>query len=139
MGFLDDVVGKVTGAAGAGAGEQPALVDGILGLLSGGAPGGGLQGLIGAFQGQGLGDIVSSWVGTGENLPITGEQLTNGLGADLIRQLAAKAGLPADVTTSKLTQLLPSLVDRLTPEGKVPEGGLLQQALDLLRSSPPTG
>lgn len=137
MGFLDDVAGKVTGAASGG--ESSALVNEVLGLLSGGGPGGGLQGLIQAFQGKGLGDIVSSWVGTGQNLPISAEQLKSGLGSDLIGQLAAKIGISPEVASSRLTELLPAVVDKLTPEGKVPEAGLLQQGLDFLRSSLPRG
>lgn len=137
MGILDDVVGKVKEAIGGGGGEQSALVNEVLGLLSGGGQGGGLQGLIQTFQNKGLGDIVSTWVGTGQNLPINGEQLKSGLGADLIGQLAAKVGIPADVATSKLTELLPTLIDKLTPEGKLPESGLLQEGLNLLRGNLP--
>lgn len=137
MGLLDDVLGKVTQAVGGSGGEQSALANEVLGLLSGGGGGGGLQGLIQSFKDKGLGDIVSSWVGTGENLPIDVEQLKNGLGSDLIGQLASKAGISADVASSKLTELLPTLIDKLTPEGKVPESGLLQQGLNLLRSNLP--
>ena len=137
MGILDDVVGKVKAAAGGSGGEPSSLADWVLGLLSGAGPGGGLQGLIQSFQSKGLGDIVSSWVGTGRNLPISGEELKTGLGADLIGQLASKAGLSADVATSKLTEILPILVDKLTPEGNVPESGLLRQGLDFLRSNLP--
>jgi uncharacterized protein YidB (DUF937 family) len=57
--------------------------------------------------------------------------------ADLIGQLASKVGLSPDVATSKLTELLPTLVDKLTPEGKIPESGLLQKGLEFLRSNLP--
>jgi uncharacterized protein YidB (DUF937 family) len=137
MGFLDDAVGKAKETAGGSGGEYSALVNGVLGLLSGGGPGGGLQGLIQTFQSKGLGDIISSWVGTGQNLPVSGEQLKTGLGADLIGQLASKVGLSPEVATSKLTELLPTLVDKLTPEGKIPESGLLQKGLEFLRSNLP--
>jgi uncharacterized protein YidB (DUF937 family) len=136
MGFLDDVVGKVKGAVGGSGGEHSALVDGVLGLLSGGQ-GGGLAGLVQSLKDKGLGDIVSSWVGTGQNLPINPDQLKSGLGSDLIGQLAAKVGIPPDVASSKLAEILPTLVDKLTPEGKIPESGLLQQGLNLLRSQFP--
>jgi uncharacterized protein YidB (DUF937 family) len=139
MGILDDVVGKVKEAVGGASGERSSLANEVLGLLSGGGQGGGLQGLIQTFQSKGLGDLVSSWVGTGQNLPINAEQLKTGLGSDVIGQLAAKVGIPADVATSKLAELLPTLVDRLTPEGKVPESGLLQQGLNFLRSNLPKG
>ncbi len=139
MGLLDDVLGKVKAAAGASGGEQSTLADEVLGLLSGAGQGGGLQGLIRSFTNKGLGDIVSSWVSTGRNLPISAEQLRSGLGADLIAQLASKAGIPPDVATSKLAEILPTFVDRLTPDGTVPDPGLLEQGLSLLRGSLPKG
>ena len=137
MGFLDDVVGKVKEAVGGG--EHSALANEILGLLSSGSEGGGLQGLIQSFKDKGLGDIMSSWIGTGQNLPISGDQLKTGLGADLIGQLASKIGVPPDVATSKLTEILPGIIDKLTPEGTVPESGLLQQGLNFLRGNLPKG
>lgn len=137
MGFLDDIAGKVLSAVGGGEGGQSALVGEVLGLLGGGGAGGGLQGVIRSFQDKGLGDIVSSWVGTGQNLPINIEQLKQGLGGDVIGQLAAKAGLPADIATANLAQILPSIIDRLTPEGRVPEANMLKQGLELLRSNLP--
>ncbi|HEY5995384.1 MAG TPA: YidB family protein, partial [Candidatus Deferrimicrobiaceae bacterium] len=88
---------------------------------------------------RGLGDIVSSWVGTGQNLPISAEQLQGGLGANLIGQLAAKAGISGEEASAKLAELLPSLVDKLTPDGQLPESGLLQQGLDMLRNNLPKG
>ena len=138
MGFLDDVVGKVVQAAGGG--EQSGLANAVLGLLS--SPqgeGGGLQGLLQGFADKGLGELASSWVGTGQNLPVSAEQLSSGLGPELIGQLASKAGISQEEATAKLTELLPSIVDRLTPDGKVPEGGLLQQGLAFLRDSLPKG
>ena len=136
MGFLDDVVGKVKDAV-AGGGEHSALANEVLGLLSSGSEGGGLQGVIQSFKEKGLGDIMSSWIGTGQNLPISGEQLKTGLGADLLGQLASKIGVSPDVAASKLTEILPGIVDKLTPEGTVPESGLLQQGLNFLRGNLP--
>lgn len=137
MGFLDDVLGKVKEAAGGG--EHSALVNELLGLLSGGNESGGLQGVIQSFKDKGLGDIMSSWIGTGQNLPVSEDQLKNGLGADLIGQLASKIGVSPDVATSKLTEILPGIVDKLTPEGTVPDSGLLQQGLNFLRGNLPKG
>jgi uncharacterized protein YidB (DUF937 family) len=137
MGYLDDLAGKVKEAIGGSGREHSALVNEVLGLLSGGQAGAGLQGLIRSFKDKGLGDLTSSWIGMGQNLPVSAEQLKNGLGADVIGRLAAKAGIPSDVAASRLAQILPGLIDKLTPEGKVPESGLLQQGLDLLRSNLP--
>jgi uncharacterized protein YidB (DUF937 family) len=137
VGFLDDVVGKVKGAVGGSGGDYSALANEILGLLSGGSEGGGLQGVIQSFKDKGLGEIMSSWIGTGQNLPVSADQLKTGLGADLIGRLAAKVGVSPDVATAKLTEILPGIIDKLTPEGNVPESGLLQQGLNFLRGNLP--
>ncbi len=139
MGLLEDVLGKVKAAAGGKVGEQSSLADGVLALLSGGAQGGGLQDLVRSFTDKGLGEIVSSWISTGRNLPISADQLKTGLGADVIGRLASSAGVSAEAATSKLTELLPTLVDKLTPDGNVPESGLIQQALERLRGTLPKG
>lgn len=135
MGFLDDVVGKVKEAVDGG--EHSALANEVLGILSGGSEGGGLRGMIQSFKDKGLGDIMSSWTGTGQNLPISGEQLKTGLGADLIGKPASKIGVSPDVATSKLSEILPGIIDKLTPEGAVPESGLLLQGLNFLRGNLP--
>lgn len=96
---------------------------------------GGLSGLIQSFHDQGLGSIASSWVGNGENLPISGEQIQQVLGNERIQQLAAKAGISPDTASSTLSQLLPTLVDKLTPNGQVPEhSSLLETGMGLLQS-----
>jgi uncharacterized protein YidB (DUF937 family) len=69
---------------------------------------------------------VNSWVGTGNNLPVTPQQIQQGLGGDLLSQLAAKAGISTDTAGAQLAGLLPDLVDKLTPTGKVEAGGLDQ-------------
>lgn len=135
MGLLDDVLGKVTQAVGGGG--QSGLANEVLGLLSAESQGGGLQGIVQTLKDKGLGDIVSSWVGTGQNLPIDAEQMKNGLGADLIGQLASKAGISPEVATTKLAELLPTFIDRLTPNGQIPSSDLLQQGLNLLRGNLP--
>lgn len=96
---------------------------------------GGLSGLIQSLHDQGLGSIASSWVGNGENLPISGEQIQQVLGNERVQQLAAKAGISPDAASSTLSQLLPTLVDKLTPNGQVPEhSSLLETGMGLLQS-----
>ena len=131
MGFFDDLVGKVTGAI-KGPEGQGGLVEGVLGLLTNQETGG-LGGLMQSFNQQGLGDIISSWVGTGNNAPITSEQVQEVLGSDVIRQLAEKSGVSIDAAKAQLAELLPSLIDKVTPDGKIPEGGLLDKGQELLR------
>jgi len=95
---------------------------------------GGLQGLVQSFHDKGLGSVVSSWVGTGQNLPISADQIHQVLGSDTVKQLAASAGISPDLAGSSIAQLLPTIVDKLTPSGQVGDhssvmemvGGLLQ-------------
>lgn len=132
MGLLDEIVGKVSGMLGKGEGEQTGLLEGVTQLL-GSNESGGLGGLVQSFQENGLGGIISSWIGTGENQPISADQIRQVLGSDAIQNMAAKAGIAPEEISGKLAEILPGVIDRLTPEGKVPEGGLLEKGLELLK------
>ena len=111
------------------AGES--LLDGLLNMVGGG---GSFTNLVKNFQEHGLGDVVNSWISTGENLPITPEQLEQGLGTDRVQQLAEQSGLPQWSVLPMLSQLLPNVIDKLTPQGSVPTSGFLEQARNLFRS-----
>jgi uncharacterized protein YidB (DUF937 family) len=128
MGLLEDLAGKFTG--GAGSDQSSSLVTEGLKLLQN-YPGG-LSGLVQNFQNKGLGDIVSSWVGTGANASISPDQMKDALGSDQVNTFAEKTGISQDAATGQLANLLPGLVDKLTPDGKVPEGGLLSMGKSLL-------
>ena len=135
MGVLDELLKTgLTSMAGNGQQQQGmGLATGILEMLSSQQTGG-LQGLVQSFTQKGLGDIVSSWVGTGPNLPISGDQIQNALGSDALSSLAQKAGVAPGMASSILAQVLPGIVDKLTPEGKIPESGnLLEQGLNFLK------
>lgn len=94
---------------------------------------GGISGLVEKFQQGGLGDIVSSWVSTGANLPISAEQIQAVLGNEQIAGLAAKLGLDSSQLSQQVAEHLPGLIDRLTPNGEVPQGNdLLSQGASLL-------
>lgn len=80
---------------------------------------GGLSGILAKFQDNGLADIAASWVGTGENKPISSQQITDVLGADTIKQMAQKFDLDASVLSSQLADNLPKVVDKMTPNGEV--------------------
>ncbi len=121
MGLFDDIIGNMLGGAG---GEQ-ANLGGIMEVLSG-LDAGGVNGLLQSFQQKGLGDIVASWVGTGQNQPISAAQIREGLGSDLLASLAEKSGLPAEELSSQIAGYLPDFIDTITPNGTVPEGGLLE-------------
>ncbi len=96
---------------------------------------GGLQGLVQSFHDKGMGGLVSSWVGTGQNLPVSADQIQQALGSDKVKQLAAAAGISPDAAGSSIAQLLPGIVDKLTPNGQVPEhGNVMEIASSLLKS-----
>ena len=94
---------------------------------------GGLSGLVQQLQNGGLSEVVSSWVGTGANLPVSADALQQALGSEQIGQIAAKLGLSPDQAAGSLAQLLPQVVDKLTPNGSIEPGGLLEQGLGLLK------
>jgi uncharacterized protein YidB (DUF937 family) len=118
-----DVVKAGLGGLTSGGGGQTALLGAALSLLGG--QGGGLNGLVQAFAKQGLGDVANSWVGTGQNLPISADQVHKVLGAQQVSRFASQAGVAPEAAGSTLASLLPMLVDKLTPDGQIPAGGQL--------------
>jgi uncharacterized protein YidB (DUF937 family) len=82
--------------------------------------GGGLTAVLQQLEAKGLGQVAQSWVGTGANLPISPEQLKTALGSDWLQQVAAKVGVSPEVLSSHLSEILPKIVDRLTPDGQLP-------------------
>lgn len=130
MSLLHDITDKALGAL---KGETGGLMDGIHSMLMS-KESGGLAGLVDSFKEKGLGGIMSSWISTGKNLPISTEQIQQALGKEKIQQLAEKAGMSPEDVKAKLSEHLPNIIDKLTPDGKVPEPGLLQKGLDFLKS-----
>jgi uncharacterized protein YidB (DUF937 family) len=82
---------------------------------------GGISNLLSNAESHGLGHIVQSWIGTGPNESVAPGQVENIVGQDRLQQFASRAGIPAGIAGAALTRILPSLVDRLTPHGKLPE------------------
>jgi uncharacterized protein YidB (DUF937 family) len=137
MGLLDSVLGGMLGGGQQQQGGAGALINIVAGMLAnshggaaaggGGAAAGGLGGLGGLaeqFQKGGLGDVMNSWIGKGENLPISPDQLGNVLGGDLLGKLTQQTGMGQGDLLGQLSQLLPQMVDKATPDGAVPAGGL---------------
>ena len=104
--------------------SNPQILQAITGMLSNDGAHGGLGGLMAKFQQAGLGDAAKSWVGSGENQAVTGDQVTSALGTDTISDLATKMGVSHDDAAGSLATMLPGLIDKLTPHGAAPEGGL---------------
>ena len=129
VGLLDGLLGSVLGKVMGGGQQGNALMDMAMGLLNN-PQSGGLSGLLEKFKASGLGDQAASWVGTGENAPVSGDQIHNALGGDFINQIASKLGVDASQASGGLAQLLPTLIDKLTPNGAVPaDGDQLAQGL----------
>ena len=125
MSFFTEIVKSAIGAsnsAGQDETQTQNLLNGALGMLQ---TMGGVDGLVKKFQQSGLGDLAASWVGTGENKSIMPDQLANVLGKDQIAALAQQAGIPESQGASVLSQVLPAMVDKLTPDGKAPESSNL--------------
>ena len=125
MGLLDNVLGAATQALGQQQGGGHDWVVLISGLLANGTAHGGLSGLLQQLQAGGLGEQVQSWISTGGNLPVSGDQLSSILvgAGGLLGQLAQQAGVSHAEAGHQLSQLLPQIVDRLTPQGQLPAGG----------------
>jgi uncharacterized protein YidB (DUF937 family) len=123
-----DLLNTIQSALGGGD-KKDDLMSSVMGLLGGQ---GGLQNLISQFDAKGLGDIIGSWVGTGQNKSISSDQIQNVIGSDALSGIASKLGINVSDLSGQLSNLLPGVVDKLTPNGKVPEGDLMGQATDLL-------
>ena len=143
MSLLDSILGAVAGGQQAQAGNgggmgglgnignllsmvasNPQLLQAVAGMLSNDGAQGGLGGLTQKFQQAGLGDMVRSWIGSGQNQPVSGDQLSHVLGPDAITSLAEKLGVSPAAAADQLSSVLPGLIDQLTPNGQAPEGGL---------------
>ncbi len=130
MSLLDQALGALAGGQ---SGDNNALLQSVLQLVDN-PQNGGLEGIIQSFQQGGLGEIVNSWVSTGQNLPISAEQIQSVLGGASLSGLAAQRGVSPEQASDNLADMLPQLIDQMTPDGKVPQGGdLLAKGLDMLK------
>src|SRR5262249_17063857 len=109
MGLLDGFVGGVVGAG------LASVLNDIL------EKHGGLQGVVNQFETNGLGPTVRSWISTGPNQPVSPDDLQRALGPELLQQLAARSGMSVQDLTQKLSQVMPQIVDGLTPTGALPK------------------
>jgi uncharacterized protein YidB (DUF937 family) len=123
MGLLNSVIGALANSNGRGYAHNPAL-NAVVGMLANNSQIGGLEGLINRMQQRGLGEVASSWISTGQNLPISPDQLKSVLGKDVLEGLAEQFDLTHSDVAGQLSQLLPQVIDKLTPNGQAPHNGL---------------
>ena len=128
MGLLDSLIGAAAGsltggnqaqASGGAGGLDPQVLMGIVGALMNN--GGGLSGILGKLQQSGLGDVAASWVGSGQNQPVSADALGGALGPDLLGSIASQLGGSQEQAAGTMADLLPGLIDKLTPQGQVPD------------------
>ena len=129
MGLLDNIAGAVMGKL---SGTEGGMAQIALDMFN---QHGGLNGVLDKLKTSGLGDQVSSWVGTGENQAVSADQITSALGSSQIAELAAKFGISPDVLSGELAQHLPDVINKLTPHGEVPtdSGNMLTSVLGMFK------
>jgi len=151
MGLLDGILGNVVGSVlGGGVQQSQNPLGSILGQLSGGNSSqsgnlmtavmsmlqqhGGLESVLGMFRSNGMGQEADSWVGTGQNINVSADQIQQVFGKSALGDLANQLGMSHGQASSAMAQILPELVNQLTPNGQVPENhnDLLSQGLDML-------
>ena len=136
--LLSGLAGGRQSGGGGGGSLVAALLPVVLALLQSrgsASGGGGLGGLLQQFQAAGLRQQADSWVGPGENAPISADDLVRVLGQDRVSQIAAQAGVSEEQASSGLAAMLPELVNQLTPQGTMPEQNEMDDALGSLQHS----
>ncbi len=129
MGLLDSVAGAVLGKLG---GQQGGMAQMATEMFN---QNGGLAGVLEKFKAGGLGDVAASWVGKGENLPISADQISSVLGSGAIAEMAAKFGISPETLSAQIAQHLPAVIDKMTPHGEVTadSGNMLSTVLGMFK------
>lgn len=125
--MLDKIIGSVLSNAlgGASQGQNSSVISDVLGSLL--KSQGGMEGIFNQLQKGGLGELLESWIGTGNNQPMGSEQVTEVFGEETISDVARQAGVDSSQAQDILSQVLPNLIDMLTPNGR--EGGVSTDVL----------
>jgi uncharacterized protein YidB (DUF937 family) len=131
MGLLDDILKQVAGGS-LTSGDHSTMLDTVVGMLTD-SQSGGIPGLLESFKRKGLGDIFSSWISRGENLPVSPDQIQQVLGKRKLADAAQKMGLSQADAADTLSKLLPQVVDKLTPKGDIEPSDLLGEGLNALK------
>jgi len=131
MSLFDQLMGGIVGKLGT-AEQKGSLLDLATNVIKDHP--GGLSGIVQQLQAGGLGDQVKSWISTGQNQSVTGDQLANALGSQNIQKFGQKLGISPQVVSAGLAALVPVIIDHLTPKGQVEHGADLQAALNTIKS-----
>ncbi len=131
MGLLDDLMQSLSGAEEAVHPEMGRALEGLFAGDADGTPGLGLEGLLQRMRTAGLGGIVQSWLGGGTDLPVAPDQLRQAIGEDDVTAMASAAGMSPEAWLVSLSEHLPSLVDRLSPNGTLRPANAGGTSIDL--------
>ncbi len=123
MGLIDGALGALLGRGG---GPAKTILRGVIGLVAGG----GLAKVLGAFKDKGLGDQADSWVGTGDNQPVSADQVRQALSPQQLQQIADEAGISVDEAAEHVAAALPEVVNHVTPDGAIPDDAQVDSQLD---------
>lgn len=124
MGLLDGAFDMLGGNHLPMMDSKTRLLQAALALIANNGQNGGLHGLVERFQEAGLGNVIQSWIGDGSNVPITPTQMQQVLGDGELQQIAEETALDEPDVAKHLSEILPDLIDTLTPGGHIPQGGL---------------
>jgi uncharacterized protein YidB (DUF937 family) len=130
--MVEDILGGALGQAGLGGGKSGGS-GGVMGMLqpavSGMLENGGLSNVLGNMKAEGMGAEADSWVGQGENLPISPDQAKRAVGSEQVKALADRAGISEDQAAGVLAGALPQLADEASPEGRLPDAAAVDDAM----------
>ncbi|MCE5194702.1 MAG: YidB family protein [Nitrospiraceae bacterium] len=131
MGLLNDIAGGILGKL-TGSGQQNKIVETLKDVLTNPETGG-LEGMIQSFKTKGLGELIGSWIGTGKNIPISADQIKDAFGSGQLQKIAGNLGISKEMASEKLAEFLPKIIDKLTPDGKVPSQEILAKAMEMFK------
>jgi uncharacterized protein YidB (DUF937 family) len=123
MGLLDDVMGMLGGGKGGGSSQIMGALGGLV------ASAGGMQGIMSKLEASGMGDKLQSWIGTGQNQEMSAAEVEQALGKEEIQKAAAEAGVSEQEAADGLAGLLPQVIDKISPDGKLPDMGQLDEMM----------
>jgi uncharacterized protein YidB (DUF937 family) len=117
MSLFDNLAQEVSSLAGGNAAADSGILGHVMELVNNPQTGG-LQGMVQQFESNGLGGIMSSWIGNGANQSISGDQIAQVVGQDKLNEIASKLGMQPDQISGLIAQHLPGVIDKLTPQGQ---------------------
>ena len=126
------ILGGLSGGGAGKGGGMGGLLGGLLPMVGKMLAGGGLQKVLAGFQENGLAEQAGSWLGTGANEPISGDDVRKVVGSEELTKIAGQLGISEDEAASALAQVLPAVVDKVSPDGQLPPAGELDAALGQL-------